>query len=555
MLRGARLLVDQLVENGAEFLFQVPGESFLAVLDALHDEPRPRLVTGRQEGGVAMMAEACGKLTGRPGIAFVTRGPGAANACAGVHVARQDETPLVLFVGDVARAHRHREAFQEVDIERWFQPLAKATFRVDDAVRLPEYVNRAFHAALSGRRGPVVVALPEEVLSEECEAPSLPATTIPQASPAPEFVAEVARRIRESRFPLLLVGGGDWSPQAAAALARFAGSWQLAVAAAFRCQDFLDNRHPSYVGDLSLGVDPALARAVEEADLLLVVGTRLDEISSGGFARIQAPLPRQRLIHVHPDPGVAGAVYHAELALVSASTPFLEALAALPAPRLRPWAEVTRRLRANWLRWNERPDPVPGRVDLAAVVRHLCAHLPEDAIVTNGAGNFSGWIHRYFVYRRYPGQLAPRSGSMGYGLPAAIAAALVHPDREVLCWTGDGDFQMTMQEWGTACQEGARILALIVDNGMYGTIRAHQERRYPDRPVGTALVNPDFAAFARSYGCTAFRVEETAAFADAFEAARRSPGPALIHLIADPEAITTRTSLSELRGGAPSARR
>ncbi len=547
MRHGGRILVDQLALNGVELVFQVPGESFLAALDGLWRHPAIRTVTGRQEGGVAMMAEAVGKLTGRPGIAFVTRGPGATNASAGVHVARQDSTPMVLFVGQVPLAERDREAFQEVDYRRMFAPLAKWVAEIEDVRRIPEYVARAFHLAMAGRPGPVVLALPEDVLSGEAEVEDAPpvATVVPRATP--EEVAVVGERLARSERPFLLVGGGRWEPAASDALARFAAAWELPVGTAFRCQDHLDNRHPCYAGDVGIGVDPQLAEAIRDSDLLLAIGTRLDEITTSGYRLLAPPAPVQRLIHVHPDADEAGRTFRPELAVVSSPAAFLERAAALPAPAERPWAERTRTLHARYLSWSGEPEPAPGGLDLARVVRHLDAILPEDAVVTNGAGNYAGWVHRYFRFKHHGTQLAPRSGSMGYALPAAVAAKLLRPEREVVCFAGDGCFQMTMQEFGTACQHGASILVLVVNNGIYGTIRMHQERRYPGRVSGTVMRNPDFAGLARAYGAYGARVTRDEDIADAIVEARRSDGPALLELMVDPEALTTRLRLDDLR--------
>ncbi len=547
MRHGGRILVDQLARNGVELVFQVPGESFLAVLDGLHGHPTVRTVTGRQEGGVAMMAEAVGKLTGRPGIAFVTRGPGATNAASGVHVARQDSTPMILFVGQVPLAMRDREAFQEVDYRRMFAPLAKWVAEIEEVRRIPEYVARAFHIAMAGRPGPVVLALPEDVLSSAAEVADAP--PVERAAPAasPAAVTAVAERLARSSRPFLLVGGGGWNAAASEALARFAAAWELPVGTAFRCQDHLDNRHPSYAGDVGIAVDPELAAAVRDSDLVLAVGTRLDEITTGGYRLLVPPVPAQRLIHVHPAAEEVGRSYRPELAVVSDPAPFFAELADRPAPAVRPWAERTRALHARYLVWSGEPDPGPGELRLETVVRHLASLLPEDAIVTNGAGNYTGWVHRYYRFRRYGTQLAPRSGSMGYALPAAVAAKLARPEREVVCFAGDGCFQMTMQEFGTACQHEAAVLVLVVNNGIYATIRMHQERRYPGRVSGTAMRNPDFAALARAYGAFGARVTHDGEVADALAEARRSGGPAILDLAVAPEALTTRLALDDLR--------
>lgn len=555
MRHGGRILADQLAIQGVDTIFEMPGESFLAVLDGLYDRNDIRTIVGRQEGGVAMMAEATGKLTGRPGIAFVTRGPGATNAAAGVHIAMQDQTPMVLFVGQVGRDARDRDSFQEVDYRRTFAPLAKWAAEIDDVRRIPEYVSHAFHLAMAGRPGPVVLALPEDMLAEAAEvADALPVGRV-EARPAAEEVVEVARRIAAARRPLVLIGGGGWSEAARLALERFAAAWQLPVANGFRCQDYIDNLHPCYAGDLGIGPEPTLLRYVADADLLLAVGTRLDEMTTGDYTRLRPPVPRQELIHVHPDPNEIGRVYRPTLAVVAGSTPFLEAIAALAPPAARPWAGETAQLHAAHRRWRYEPDPTPGDLRLSHVVRQVSDRLAADAIVTSGAGNYAVWVHRYICHRRFRTQLAPVSGSMGYGLPAAVAAKIRFPEREVVCFAGDGCFQMTMQEFGTAVQYGAAILVLVVDNGMYGTIRMHQERRYPERVIGTGLRNPDFAALARAYGGFGATVRHDDEFLDAFEEARRSSAPAILHLLVSPEALTPRLTLEAARAEGLSRRR
>lgn len=547
MRHGGRILVDQLAVNGVDMVFEVPGESFLAALDGLYDRNDIRTIVGRQEGGVAMMAEATGKLTGRPGIAFVTRGPGATNASAGVHIAMQDQTPMILFIGQVGRDGRDRDSFQEVDYRRMFAPLAKWVAEIDDVRRIPEYVSHAFHVATSGRPGPVVLALPEDMLAEAAEVvDARPAVPI-EAKAAAEDMREVAARLARAERPLVLVGGGGWSQRAKQALERFAAAWQVPVCNSFRCQDYIDNLHPCYAGDLGIGPEPNLLRYVEDADLILAIGTRLDEMTTGDYSRLRPPVPRQSLIHVHPDPNEIGRVYRPDLAIVAAAAPFLEALAALPAPPLRPWAALSERLHAAHRRWRFEPDPTPGDLKLARVVRHVSDHLPEDAIITSGAGNYAVWVHRYSCHRRFRTQLAPVSGSMGYGLPAAVAAKIRYPEREVVCFAGDGCFQMTMQEFGTAAQYGANIVVLVVDNGIYATIRMHQERRYPGRTIGTDMRNPDFAALARAYGGFGATIRHDDEFADAFAEARRCGRPAILHLLVSPEALTPRLTLAAAR--------
>ncbi len=529
--------MEQLARLGVDCVFQVPGESFLPVLDGLVDRPDIRVVTGRQEGGVAMMAEAWGKLARAPGVAFVTRGPGAANACAGLHVARQDDTPLVLFVGDVPRAVRDREAFQEVDWRRSLAGLAKALFVVDHPERLPEFALRAFHLATAGRPGPVVVVLPEDVLHARVTGEPVDSPPRPVAAPPAEAVRAVAEELARARRPLLLVGGGDWGEAERTALERLADRWKLPVATAFRCQDHMDNLHPGYAGFLGIAPPPHLVARVEETDLLLVVGTRIDEKTAGDYALIRAPVPRARLIHVHPDPAELGRVFRPARALVARPLPFLERLAACPPPADPPWAEETRRLHEAFLAWST-PVPETARgVDLARVMGELGRRLPEDAVLASGAGNFTLWVHRFARHRRAQTQLAPRSGSMGYALPAAVAAAVRHPGRTVVAVAGDGDLQMTLQEFATAVQEEVAPVVLVADNGGYGTIRMHQRRAFPGRARGSRLVNPDFAALARAMGGFGARVSRTDEFADAFAEARRSGRPALLHLLLDPERL------------------
>ncbi|MEM8958396.1 MAG: thiamine pyrophosphate-dependent enzyme [Pseudomonadota bacterium] len=544
MRHGGKILVAALEAHGVERVFTVPGESFLPVLDALHDSPVHTVVC-RHEGGAAMMAEADGKMTGRAGVAIVTRGPGACNASSGVHVARQDSTPMLLLVGQIARGDRDRDVFQEVDYRAMFAPLAKWAAEVEDTARLPEYLARAFHVAQSGRPGPVVLALPEDVLAGVADVADRAPVPPP---PAPELKAEaaaVARKLARAERPVAIVGGSGWTAGAARGLGEVAAAWNLPVAAAFRRQDYLDNRHPCYAGDLGLAASPALLAALSEADLVLALGTRLGDVTTGGYTRLPEAA---RLIHVHPDPGELGKVLHTDLAIAAPAPALIAALAtqpATPGPQQRP-----RELRAAYETWQE-PRRDPGAVQMAEIVRWLSTQLSDDAIVTNGAGNYAAWVHRYFRFKAHRSQLAPTSGSMGYGLPAAIAAKLAHPGREVVAFAGDGCFQMTGAELATAVQHRAGVIVLVINNGQYGTIRMHQERTYPGRVSGTALVNPDFAALAASCGAWSGRVEETASFAAAFAAARMAAAegqPALIELITDPAAIAPGLALSDISG-------
>jgi acetolactate synthase-1/2/3 large subunit len=541
---GGQILVDQLKIQGVERVFCVPGESYLAALDGLYQSGID-VVVARQEGGATMMAEAHGKLTGSPGIAFVTRGPGATNASSGVHVALQDSTPMILFIGQVGRDQRDREAFQEVDYRQMYGPLAKWVAEIDLTERIPEYVSRAFHVATSGRPGPVVLALPEDILSAHTQVQDARPAVPVRAKATAEDAQAIAERLSLAARPFVIVGGGGWTAGASADLARFAKDFDLPVGVSLRCQDYLDNTHPNYVGDVAIGVNPKLAQRVREADLLLVIGARLGEMTTSGYTLLSIPNPEQTLIHAYPGPDELGRVYRPELAINAASPSLLRRLVELEPPARRPWSERTRAARAEYEAWQQ-PQSTPGAVKLEEVVASLRDTLPADAILTNGAGNYSAWLHRYHRYRGYRTQLAPTSGSMGYGLPAAIAAKLAHPDRAVVCFAGDGCFQMTCQEFGTAVQYGADVIVIVCNNGIYGTIRMHQERHYPGRVSGTELVNPDFAAWARAYGAHGERVERTEDFADAFARAAKAGKPAIIELVLDPEALSPRLTLSDL---------
>jgi acetolactate synthase I/II/III large subunit len=555
-------LVEALIAQGIDTCFGVPGESFLAVLDGMHEHAaRIRFIACRQEGGAAFMAEAQGKLTGRPGICFVTRGPGAANASIGLHSAFQDSTPMVLFIGQVAGPVRDREAFQELDFRQMFGPgtlgFAKWVGEVQHADRLPEYVARAFHTALQGRPGPVVLALPEDMLTTPTAAPVLPRVEPAQAWPAPSALRELRTMLLAAERPFVLVGGGGWDATACSALQRFAERWQLPVGCAFRCQDLFDNAHPNYAGDVGIGIDPRLAARLRDADLLLALGPRLGEMTTGGYTLPAAPRPTQKLVHVHAGAEELGRVYAADLLLQASMACAAQALETIEAPALLRWsahaaaahADYEANLQASPL------DPAMSRLDMALVVQTVQRVLDEsaagDAVLTNGAGNFSGWLHRYY---RYPGlqhrgrtQLAPSSGAMGYGLPAAVAAALLQPGRTVVNLAGDGDFLMNGQELATATGYGAKLIVIVVDNAGYGTIRMHQEREYPGRVSGSELFNPDFALLARAYGCAAALVEETADFEPAFRAALARRESTLLHLKLPAEVSTSRTTLSAIR--------
>jgi acetolactate synthase-1/2/3 large subunit len=551
-------LVEALLAQGVDTCFGVPGESYLAVLDGFHEyRDRIRFVACRQEGGAAFMAEAQGKLTGRPGICFVTRAPGAANASIGVHTAFQDSTPMILFVGQVASDQRDREAFQEIDYRQMFGPgtlgLAKWVAEVQDADRLPEYVARAFHVALQGRPGPVVLSLPEDMLTATTAAPVLPRVEPALAWPAPGALRTLREMLLRAERPFLIAGGGGWTAESAQALQRFAENWQLPVGCGFRFQDTFDNRHALYAGDVGIGIGPKLAERIRAADLVLAVGVRLGEMTTGGYRLLQAPRPTQRLVHLHAGAEELGRVYAADLLLQSSLACAGKALETLAAPPSVPWAAWAEAARADQLANQEAPPVEP--LDMAVVVKTVVRLAPDDAVYTNGAGNFTGWLQRYVPYRglQHHGrtQLAPTSGAMGYGLPAAVAAALLQPQRTVVNLAGDGDFLMTGQELATASAHGARrLICLLVDNGSYGTIRMHQEREYPGRVSGSDLVNPDFAALARAYGWEAAHVDRTAEFEPAFARALAAGRPTLIHLKLDPDVATSRTTLSAIRKAA-----
>ncbi len=547
---GGQILVDALKIHGVDLAFCVPGESYLAALDALYDARNSiRLITCRQEGGAANMAEAYGKLTGRPGICFVTRGPGATNASIGVHTAFQDSTPMILFVGQVARDQAEREAFQEVDYRRMFAPLAKWAAQIDDAARIPELVSQAFHRAVAGRPGPVVIALPEDMLTATAEAEDAWPYKIVRPHPGADELLAMRAMLTKASRPFVLLGGGGWNADAVRDIAAFAEANDLPVGVSFRCQDLIDNAHKNYVGHVGIGIDPALATRVKEADVLLAVGARLGEMTTSGYTLVNVPTPRQTLIHVHAGAEELGRVYQAALPINAGMPQFAAAARALkPIERPR-WAAATAAAREEYLATLQ-AKPHAGALQMPEVMSFLRARLPPDSIIANGAGNYTTWVHRFYQYHRYRTELAPTSGAMGYGLPAAIAAKAVHPERTVVCFAGDGCFLMTGQELATAVQYGLAVIVIVVNNGMYGTIRMHQEREYPERVHGTDLKNPDFAALARAFGAHGELVETTAAFAPAFVRALASGKPALLELRLDPEAITPRLGLSQIRENA-----
>ncbi|UXH79956.1 thiamine pyrophosphate-binding protein [Roseateles amylovorans] len=567
---GARLaghaLVEALIAQGVTDVFGVPGESYLAVLDGFHEHrDRIRFIACRHEGGAAFMAEAGGKLTGRPGVCFVTRGPGATNASIGLHTAFQDSTPMILFIGQVASDQRDREAFQEVDYRQMFGPgtlgMAKWVGEVQDADRLPEYIARAFHTAQQGRPGPVVLVLPEDMLTAPCAASVLPRAQPAVAWPSPSDLIALQARLEAAERPLVLVGGSGWTPQACAALQAFAHRWQLPVSAVFRRQDLFDNHDPHYAGDVGIGINPALAQRVAESDLLIALGPRLDEMTTGGYTLLKAPRPAQPLVHLHAGAEELGRVYAADQLIQASMSVAALALETLhpPTPGERPWAAWTRAARADYER-NQQPaaPSAPSadlRMDMAAVIGLLNRLLPADTVFTNGAGNYSGWLHRFHRYTAlHQGgrtQLAPTSGAMGYGLPAAVAASLLQKDRWTVNLAGDGDFLMTSQEMATAMAHGARrLISIVVDNGSYGTIRMHQEREYPGRVSGSDLHNPDFAALARAYGWAAHSADRTEEVETALREALQSECPTLIHLKLPVDISTSRTTLTHIREAA-----
>ena len=542
---GGRILVDQLVIQGCDRIFSVPGESFLAVLDALHDTPQIENIVCRQEGGVAFMACADGALTGRPGIAFVTRGPGATNASIGVHVAMQDSQPMILFIGDVDRGMKDREGFQEVDFAAMFAPLAKWAVRIDDAARIPEYVARAYNVAMSGRPGPVVIALPEDMLCEMAHATDRPRIERVVQAPCPQLMNDLAAHLKTAKAPVAIIGGAGWTPEAARNVQAFAERWGIPVAGAFRRQDAMANDSTVWAGNLGYGPNPKLVARIKAADLVLAIGARLGEATTDSYTLVMPDHPGQTLIHVHPHPEELNRVYHADLAICADMTQFAAAVAALQTPASPSPAGAE--AHADWRIWNT-PTPFDTRVDLGQCVAAMRMQLPADTIICNGAGNFSGWWHRYWPYGGPGTQLAPTAGAMGYGPPAAVPAALRCPDKTVVALAGDGDFMMNGQELATAMQYGCNLLVLVIDNGAYGTIRMHQEREYPTRVSGTALHNPDFAALARAYGGWAATVETTADFAPALTDAMQRQGLRLLRLKTDAERISVGTTISALRG-------
>jgi acetolactate synthase-1/2/3 large subunit len=547
MRTGGRVLVDALGVHGVDTVFSVPGESFLAALDAFYDVRESiRLISCRHESGAGFMAEAYGKLTGRPGVCFVTRGPGACNVSIAAHTAFQDSTPMVLFIGQVARHQQDREAFQEMDFRRVFGEMSKWVAQIESPERIPEYLSRAFHLAVSGRPGPVVLALPEDMLREECAVADTGPYKVVRGSPSPGQLEEMRAMLAAAKRPVMIVGGGGWSVQASRDIVAFAQANDLPTGASFRCQDVFDNDHGNYMGDVGIGINPALAERIRAADLLLVVGPRLGEMTTQGYTLPTPPRAAQTLIHVHADAGELGRVYQADLPMVSGMDQFARAAKDLEPVDSAAWSDWAKKARRDYEEWCK-PDPVPGKLDMAKVVTTLRERLGSDGLIVTDGGNFSGWGHRFYRYTRYRSQLGPTCGAMGYGVPAAISAQATEPDRLVACFVGDGGFMMTGHEISTAIHYGIAPVILLVNNNMYGTIRMHQERDYPGRVIATDLTNPDFAQYARAYGAFGETVEETAEFAPALDRALDAGRIAVLELRIDPEAITTRTTLSKIR--------
>ena len=546
---GAKILVDALRVHGVDTAFGVPGESYLAVLDALHDvQDEIKFVICRQEGGAANMADAYGKLTGRPGICFVTRGPGATNASLGIHTSHQDSTPVILFIGQVGNDVVEREAFQEMDYRRMYGQMAKWVAQIDRADRVPEYISHAFHTAVSGRPGPVVLALPEDMQTDMATVQDTARYHRVAAHPGQDDMQKLRDMLSRAQRPMVIVGGGGWSAQACADLQAFVTAYNLPVGCSYRCQDLIDNRDPHYVGDVAVGLNPRLADRFKQCDLLLVIGARLGEWTTVNYTLFDVPRPRMKFVHIHAGAEELGRVYQGDLLINSGMPEFARAAREL-APVARAWDEWTRGARADLEAW-QHPVQTPGKANMSEIVKWLRERLPRDAIVTNGAGNFSLWVHRFYHYGGLRTQLAPTSGAMGYGVPSAVAAKIACPERTVVAFSGDGDFLMTGQELATAAQYDAKVTFIVVNNGMYGTIRMHQEREFPGRMSGTSLKNPDFAALARAYGLHGETVEETAEFAAAFERAQNAASSALIEVRIDPDSISPRTTLSAIRAEA-----
>lgn len=541
---GGQIIVDMLRINQCDRIFCVPGESFLPILDALVDAPEIHLVMARQEGGAAMMAEADAKLTGRPGVAIVTRGPGAANAYSGVHVAAQDSTPLVLLVGLIDTGHEGREAFQEIDIAAMFGDQAKWAAKVDDVARVPEFFNRAWATALSGRPGPVVLGLPENMLQDMCDTGTAPEPAVAVAGhPGTAELDRLEQMLTAAERPLILAGGEYWHAGDPELLRTISETWDVPVSCAFRCQDRFPNTHPHYAGDAGLGINPALAQRIRDADLLIAIGPRLGDCTTSGYTLFPSPVTGRKLVHIHPDPEELSRVYQPTLGIVASPHSFLTDFAPRPGASSGARRDWTSAAQADYRAWTDVATSVPGTFNPGEAVIWLRENLPGDAILTNGAGNYSTWLHRFYRHSAYRTQLAPTSGSMGYGLPAGIAACLRFPERRTVIFAGDGCLQMTCQEFGTIAQYGLKPIVLIVNNGMYGTIRMHQEKHYPGRVSGTSLVNPDFTTLARAYGLHAERLDETAQFPDAMTRALAADQATVLELVTDPRSLTPTKAL------------
>jgi acetolactate synthase I/II/III large subunit len=554
---AGHLLVECLIAQGVTHAFGVPGESYLAVLDGFHTyRDQIQFITNRQEGGAAFMADAQGRLTGRPGVCFVTRGPGATNASIGVHTAYQDSTPMVLFVGDVGSDFRDREAFQEVDFNSFFGPstrgMAKRVERIDDPSRIPEYIARAFATAMNGRPGPVVLVLPEDMLMHEVTSRPLPRVEPVQAWVDPGALRQLRDMLLAAQRPFVIAGGSGWTPQAAQALQRFAENWNLPVGNSFRAQDTFDNHHPQYAGDVGIGINPKLAQRIRDSDLVIAIGPRLGEMTTSGYTLLQAPKPLQKLVHIHASAEELNRVYQADLALLSTMNAAARSLEVLTAPNHLPWDAWTAQAQADY-QTNLQPQALPGDIDMPAIVAVISRLLPDDAVLTNGAGNFASWIHRFHQHHGLAQvgrvQLAPTAGSMGYGVPAGIAANLL-TGRTAFTISGDGDFLMNGQELATAVQHGGKSIIVLLNNGVYGTIRMHQEREFPTRQSGSKLANPDFAALARAYGYAGVRITRTSEFEAVFKDALASEQGTLIEVMIDEDVITTRGTLSAMRDAA-----
>ena len=545
---GGQVLVDQLRIHGVDTVFCVPGESYLTVIDALHDAQNEiKTVACRQEGGATNMAEAYGKLTGKPGVAMVTRGPGACNGSIGVHTAMQDSTPMVIFIGQVARDQEYREAFQEVDYHKFYGAICKEVVQIDSADRVPELVSQAFHVAASGRPGPVAVSIPEDMQRDMVDVGDARPFQTVRPEVGPKAMGAFRGHLASADRPLMILGGAGWSEQACSDIKAFAEANVIPVAASFRCQDLFDNMHKNYAGELGTSASPKLAQRVKDADLLIVVGSRLGEMTSGGYSLVNLPVPQQKLVHIYMDSSEMGRIYEPDLAIVGSMESFAAAARDMEPVACGKWGDWMRQAHQDYLD-NLEPSLEMSGVDMHEVMNILNAKLPDDAIITNDAGNFSGWAQRFYRYRGFRTQLGPTSGAMGYGIPAAISARLVRPGTPVVCFVGDGGAMMSGQEVATAMQYGSDPIILVINNNSYGTIRMHQERDYPDRALATTLVNPDFAKWAESFGGYGAVVERTEDFESIFDAAMSAGRISVIEIRVDLETITTRTTLDKIRG-------